>query len=113
KLLFTIERRLYIISIKKEGIMDTEKAYLSNDKDMIQFRYGDKIIRFRGPYSLERFISVKEWDNGYIVVMAKYQHNAEPEEEYIDMIPVLRDLYIDASVFLKPIKEVRLVYGQD
>ena len=45
--------------------------------------------------------------------MAKYQHNAEPEEEYIDMIPVLRDLYIDASVFLKPIKEVRLVYGQD
>ena len=66
--------------------MDTEKAYLSNDKDMIQFRYGDKIIRFRGPYSLERFISIKEWDNGYIVVMAKYQHNAEPEEEYIDMI---------------------------
>lgn len=43
--------------------MDTEKAYLSNDKDMIQFRYGDKIIRFRGPYSLERFISIKEWDN--------------------------------------------------
>ena len=45
--------------------------------------------------------------------MAKYQHNAEPEEEYIDMIPVLRDLYIDASFFLKPIKEVRLAYGQD
>ncbi len=93
--------------------MDTEKAYLSNDKDMIQFRYGDKIIRFRGPYSLERFVSIKEWDTGYIVVMAKYQHNAEPEEEYIDMIPVLRDLYIDASFFLKPIKEVRLAYGQD
>ena len=49
KFLFTAERRLYIISIKKEGIMDTEKAYLSNDKDMIQFRYADKIIRFRGP----------------------------------------------------------------
>ena len=62
-LMFTAERRSYIISIKKEGIMDTEKAYLSNDKDMIQFRYGDKIIRFRGPYSLERFISIKEWDN--------------------------------------------------
>ena len=93
--------------------MDTEQAYLSNDKDMIQFRYGDKIIRFRGQYSLERFISIKEWDNGYIVVMAKYQHNTELEEEYIDMIPVLRDLYIDATVFLKPIKEVRLVYGQD
>ena len=93
--------------------MDTEKAYLSADKEMIQFRYRDKIIRFRGPYSLERFISIKEWDNGYIVVWAKFQHNTELEEEYIDMIPVLRDLYIDAPIFLKPIKEVRLDYGQD
>ena len=75
--------------------MDTEKAYLSTDKEMIQFRYRDKIIRFRGPYSLERFISIKEWDNGYIVVMAKFQHNTELEEEYIDMIPALRDLSID------------------
>ena len=93
--------------------MDAEKAYLSNDKEMIQFRYRDKIIRFRGPYSLERFISIKEWDNGYIVVMAKFQHNTELEEDYIDMIPVLRDLSIDASDFLKPIKEVILDYGHD
>ncbi len=39
--------------------MDTEKAYLSNDKDMIKFQYGRWIIRFRGPYSLEYFTSVK------------------------------------------------------
>ena len=54
--MFTAESRLYILLIK-ETIMDAEKAYLSNDKEMIQFRYGDKIIRFRGPYSLERFES--------------------------------------------------------
>lgn len=93
--------------------MDTGKAYLSNDKDMIEFRYGNRILRFRGPYSLEHFTSVKEWDNGYMVVMAKYQHNQEPEEEYIDLVPILKNLYIDASTFLKPIKEVRLAYGQD
>lgn len=93
--------------------MKNGEAYLSNDKDMIQFRYGDIVIRFRGPYSLEHFISVKEWDNGYMVVMAKYRHNPSPEEEYIDMIPILRDLYIDVSSFLKPIKEVRLSYEQD
>jgi len=93
--------------------MDNERAYLSNDKDMIKFQYGEKIIRFRGPYSLERFISVKEWDNGYLVVMAKYQHNKELEEEYIDLIPILKNLYIDAAHFLKPIKEVRLAYGQN
>ena len=69
--------------------MDTEKAYLSNDKDMIQFRYGDKIIRFRGPYSLERFVSIKEWDNGYIVVMAKYQHN-EPKRLIYAISCILR-----------------------
>ena len=93
--------------------MNTDRAYLSNDKDMIKFQYGDKIIRFRGPYSLERFTSVKEWDNGYLVVMAKYRHNKESEEEYIDLIPILRNLYIDAGHFLKPIKEVRLAYGKN
>ena len=93
--------------------MNGDKAYLSNDKDMIKFQYGDKNIRFRGPYSLEKFTSVKEWDNGYLVVMAKYRHNTEPEEEYIDLIPILRDLYIDAVHFLKPIKEVELAYEED
>ena len=90
--------------------MDNDRAYLSNDKDMIKLQYEEKIIRFRGPYSLERFTSVKEWDNGYLVVMAKYQHNKESEEEYIDLIPILKNLYIDTVHFLKPIKEVRLAY---
>lgn len=90
--------------------MDIEKAYLSNDKDMIKFQYGNKIIRFRGPYSLEYFTSIKEWDDGYLVVMAKYKHNQKPEEEYIDLVPILENLYIDVPHFLKPIKEVRLTH---
>ena len=90
--------------------MNEDMAYLSNDRDMIKFQYGGKNIRFRGPYSLEYFTSIKELDNGYLVVMAKYQHNKEAEEEYIDMIPILENLYINPSEFLKPIKEVRLAY---
>ena len=43
----------------------------------------------------------------------KYQHNKKSEEEYIDLIPILKDLYIDVVHFLKPIKEVRLAYGQN
>lgn len=93
--------------------MEIGKAYLSNDNDMIKFQYGRRIVRFRGPYSLEYFDSIKEWDNGYMVVMAKYSHKQEPEEEYIDLVPILKNLYIDASQFLKPIKEVRLAYGQN
>ena len=91
--------------------MDTEKAYLSNDKDMIKFRYGRRSIRFRGPYSLEYFTSVKESDNGYMLVMAKYQHNQEPEEEYIDLVPILKNLHIDSDEFVEKIKKVKRKNG--
>lgn len=83
-------------------------ATLSNEKDFTVFKYGNRIIRFKAPYSLEKYTSVKEWDNGYLVVMAKYAHNQESEEEYIDLMPILNDLYISPKKFLAPIKEVRI-----
>ena len=46
-----------------------------------------------------------------MVVMAKYSHNGEPEEEYIDLKPILEGLYIDSATFLKPIKSVRIAYA--
>lgn len=91
--------------------MHSDCAYISNDDRYIIFRHGQRRIRFKAPYSLEHFTSVKEWDNGYLVVMAQYVHNAESEEEYIDLIPILRDLYIDPEEFLQPIKEVRIDYA--
>lgn len=92
--------------------MNNEKAYLSNVNDMIIFQHNDYIIRFKGGYSLEYFASIKEWDNGYIVVMTKYQHNQELEEEYIDLVPILENLYIEPTEFLRTIKEVRISYEQ-
>lgn len=86
------------------------EATLSSADGFTVFRYGGRNIRFRAPYSLERYVDVVKWDDGYLVVMAKYAHNAEPEEEYIDFKPILKDLYIDAASFLKPIKSVRIVY---
>lgn len=83
-------------------------ATLGNDKNFTVFKYGDTIIRFKAPYSLEKYTEIKLWQEGYLVVMAKYAHNQDGEEEYIDLIPVLRDLYINSDTFLKPIKEVRL-----
>ena len=97
---------------KAEMPTDDGKAYLSNEKDRIVFRHGGTTIRFRGPYSLEHFTSIKEWDKGYLVVMAKYEHNDEPEEEYIDLVPILKDLEIEPSAFLNSITEVRLDYGR-
>lgn len=86
------------------------EATLSSDENYTIFKYGRHTIRFRAPYSLERYTEIKEWDNGYLVVMAKYSHNTEAEEEYIDLIPILGALYFDVSNFLRPIKKVRVFY---
>ena len=86
------------------------EATLSSYEGYTVFRYGEYVIRFVAPYSLEKYISVKEWDAGYIVVMAKYRHNNKPEEEYIDLVPILENLYIDKDKFLQPIKKVRVFY---
>ena len=88
--------------------MNYDSAFLSNKGNFTVFRYGNYIIRFKAPYSLEKYTAIKEWDNGYLVVMAKYKHNQESEEEYIDLIPILEDLYILPEEFLKSIKEVKI-----
>jgi len=86
-------------------------AYLNNKGDLIQFKYGNTKIRFKGPYSLERIEQIKKWDNGYLVVSAKYSHTDEAVEDYIDLIPILENLYIKPEKFLHPIKEVKLDYA--
>lgn len=86
----------------------SNEAVLSNEKNFTVFRFDGHVIRFRAPYSLERYTKVKEWNQGYLVVMAKYRHNDKEEEEYIDMVPILENLYFDSKAFLAPIKKVRL-----
>lgn len=86
-------------------------ATLGNDDVFTVFSFRNRTIRFRAPYSLEMYTEVKEWDNGYLVVMAKYRHNSEPEEDYIDLLPILDGLYINAAEFLNPIKGVAIVNG--
>ena len=66
---------------------------------------------FIAPYSLEYYTEVKEWDKGYLVIMAKYKHNKDLEEEYIDLVPILQKLYFDADEFLKPIEGVQIING--
>ncbi len=86
-------------------------ALLSNDGDMTSFRYGNNNIRFRSPKCLKRYTEVKEWDKGYIVVMADYEGLGETEE-YIALLPILKNLYINPETFLKPIKSVKIDYHE-
>lgn len=89
----------------------SDEALLSSADGFTAFRFGGYNIRFRAPYCLERYVDVLKWDDGYLVVLAKYSHNAMPEEEYIDLKPILEGLYIDPVPFLKPIKKVRIAYA--
>lgn len=88
-----------------------DTAYLSAENGFTVFEYGKSRIRFRAPYSLERYTDIKQWDNGYLVVDAKYRHNDKPEEEYIDLDPILTNLYIDASQFVNPIRKVEIAHA--
>ena len=85
-----------------------DEAILSSNGEFSSFDYGGRIIRFKTSASLEKYVEVKEWDNGYIVVTARY--SGKDEEEYIDLVPILENLYIDADDFLKPIKKVSIRY---
>ena len=87
-------------------------AILKSDSQYTIFIFKDQVIRFATSSKLERYTEVKEWDKGYLVVMAKYSSVGEVEE-YIDLIPILEWLYYDVDQFLKPIREVKIDYSPE
>lgn len=91
----------------KEVIEMNDYAILTNDGNYTIFEFNDQKIRFVTSDKLERYTRVIEWDNGYLVVMAKYKGIPEVEE-YIDLIPILEKLYYDVDEFLRPIKDVKI-----
>lgn len=105
-MLITMMKQVWVIMEK------VREAILSSEKNYTIFQFGNHVIRFKSPDSLERYTKIKVWDRGYLVVMAKYIHNEKEEEEYIDLIPILKNLYFDADQFLAPIEKVEVKYDQ-
>ena len=87
--------------------MDEEMARIRVEGKYSFFSFRDKCIKFRTSTKLKKYLRVKEWDNGYLVVDADYETLGETEE-YVDIKSVLDDLYIDAKSFLNPIKGVMI-----
>lgn len=85
-------------------------AILSSKGEMTSFSFGPHTIRFRTSRHLLGYTKVKVWDHGYIVVDANYD-TLGVVEEYIDLIPILENLYFDADQFLSPIQEVCIRYA--
>lgn len=86
----------------------SKMATLSCADGYTTFDTGSRTIRFRTPRNLKRYVRVQKWDSGYIVVDAEYEGLPSPVEEYIDLIPILRNLYLDPASVLSPIGEVRV-----
>lgn len=88
------------------GVSSSSCAVLSCDGPYTSFSFGGHDIRFRTPKNLVRYVDVREWNKGYLVVNAEYDGCPEPVEEYIDLVPILNNLYFDVDEFLAPIEEV-------
>ncbi len=90
--------------------LPTSQALLSSEGSFTIFRFGKHVIRFRTSPRLERYTAVKEWDQGYLVVSARYRNIPQEEEEYIDLVPILNNLYFDAKKVLSLIEKVSIQY---
>ena len=55
----------------KKRSTTSHEAILSSAEGFTAFSFGGYYIRFRAPYSLERYVEVITWDDGYLVVLAK------------------------------------------
>ena len=86
-----------------------DEAILSSQGSYTTFTFADKTLTFLTSKDLDRYSEIKTWDHGYLVVTAKY-HSKPDEEEYIDLLPILDNLYMDAESFLKPIRRVKIQY---
>lgn len=90
--------------------MDKIQAILSSKGEFTSFSFDKHVIRFRTSSRLERYTKVKEWDKGYLVVMAKYRNYPDDVEEYIDLVPILQNLYFDTEHILSQIEGVCIQY---
>ena len=84
-------------------------AILSSKGEYTTFTFGDTTLTFLTSKNLERYTKVKMWDNGYLVVSAKNKGKGE-HEDYIDLLPILENLYMNADSFLRGIKNVEIRY---
>lgn len=88
------------------------QAILSSNGDMTSFTVGERTIRFRTSPALVRYEAVTRWDaDGYIECLATYGDPPATEEEYIDLAPILKNLYFDPAEFLRGVREVIVSYA--
>lgn len=83
----------------------TKTAYLSNNGSYSYFKVGKEVVKFiTSPY-LEKYVKIKEWDKGYLVVDIKLSTKDNIDEDYLDIESIFEEICLDTSV-LNEIEEV-------
>ena len=84
-------------------------AYLSCNNGYTSFKFGERELKFRTSDRVIKYIAVKEWDTEYGYLVVDVLHDTLGiVEDYIDLLPMLDNLYIDAKKVLMPIKRVEV-----
>lgn len=105
-----LEQELIEARMRERGEWDNGIAVLSSFDDYTTFSFRGKKLTFRTCNGLERYTKVLLWKNGCIEVTAKYKENADEIDKYIDLTPILDELYMDREEFLSPINGVKIEY---
>ena len=87
--------------------MNPSYAVLSNAGRYTKFTFKGKTITFMHGKDLVKYLQVKEWKDGYLVVdclgTVKGQY-----EDYIDMPHILKNLYMDPEAYLSGLEGVTI-----
>ena len=82
-------------------------GFLSTQGRYSKFIYNDTVITFMHGKDLVKYLAVKEWDKGYLVVECLGRVKGV-YEDYIDLSYILRNLYMNPEESLHGIKEVKI-----
>ena len=88
--------------------MNPSLAVLSNAGRYSKFTFKDKTITFMHGKDLLKYIRVKEWKDGYLVVDCLGRVKGQ-YEEYIDMPDILERLYMNANAYLSGMQGVTIL----
>lgn len=85
--------------------------YISNLRSEIHLDMDNIHLKYLGPKSLEKFISINEFDGQVISVETQFTYGTE--EEYIDVADVLSDYNYNVAECLNQITNVKIAEKGD
>lgn len=89
--------------------MEKSLAVLTNSGRYTKFIYKEKTITFMHGKDLLKYLQVKEWKDGYLVVDCLGKVKGQ-YEEYIDLPYILRNLYMNPETYLSGLQGVKIQY---